>query len=669
MKYALFLFFVFSLFYPKTVLANDKQNFITVVNPVRIAPYTNNPRAVLESQYAVISKYQIPATWLLTYDSILDNQTQNATSRFDNDQELGIFLEVNEKLAKDADVDYDESVAWHYSKNVFLSGYTQSDREKLIDAVFEKFKTVYGYYPVSVGSWWTDSYSLAYMREKYAIEANLTVADQFNTDNYQLWGQYWTLPYYPSSKHSGIPAQDSENQIDVVMIQWAPRDPLNGYYSSLFSTQDYKVRGVSQDTKYFSNLLRTYLNQQNDFNQLVVGLEGDLSPEAYVGAEYEKQISIVNSLRLSGDLELSTMSEFANWIKQKHPTNPVYFIDSKDILNTQRRVFWYNSPKYRLSVQYDADTGKVRINDFRVYGDNVFEPYYKAPNKSLKLSIYVPSVIDEIRGDRVEEMDGGELIIVEKVEDRVKLEFENGEIVLHPESFDVGIENNIKKNLYNSSLVSVQGGATTIVSPQTNLVSTSDSISFEDLTREATYELRRKRTKAIVGAMVFVFVGFGMVLYIYKDPIKTLLVYYPVGILLGVLIWGLWFMSNSQDYSIHQEETYALEFLSTQPQGRVLVVDNECLGCDWYTLYVPAAFHNKREYVEIYSGKPIVYNSSVFEAKDQGSAKIAFDKTNADYIYLVRYGDYREKTPFSPGDLGVEKIFQNAYSEIWKTTE
>ena len=49
-----------------------------------------------------------------------------------------------------------------------------------------------------------------------------------------------------------------------------------------------------------------------------------------------------------------------------------------------------------------------------------------------------------------------------------------------------------------------------------------------------------------------------------------------------------------------------------------------------------------------------------------GSSKKEFDMLNVDYVYLVKYGDYIEKLPFSPGDLGVAKLYDYSYAEIWK---
>ena len=122
----------------------------------------------------------------------------------------------------------------------------------LIDKVFEKYKEIFGNYPKSIGSWWTDGYSLSYIKEKYGIVANLVCSDQFSTDNYKLWdslGKYLTILV----KLTQLSASDIENKLDLINIQWASRDPLNGYNSSLYSTQDYLVAKDIQNINFLKD--------------------------------------------------------------------------------------------------------------------------------------------------------------------------------------------------------------------------------------------------------------------------------------------------------------------------------------------------------------------------------------------------------------------------------
>ncbi len=97
--------------------ADDK--FITIVNPVRISSYSPNPVASLKSQYGVISQYNLPATWLLTYDILNRPEMTAEFKKFSLSQELGIFLEVTPEFSKIAGVTYHNTGSWHFANSVF----------------------------------------------------------------------------------------------------------------------------------------------------------------------------------------------------------------------------------------------------------------------------------------------------------------------------------------------------------------------------------------------------------------------------------------------------------------------------------------------------------------------------------------------------------------------
>jgi hypothetical protein len=387
-------FLLFCFYNP--VFAEDNR-FVTIVNPVRISSYTKDPAGSLESEYSVISKNRLPATWLLTYDALGNNEILQAINEMSSNQEFGIFLEVTGNFAEKTGIKYNNTGFWHHASSVFLSGYTQNQRNILIDAVFEKFKSIFGYYPKSVGSWWTDSYSLSYMKEKYGITANLVCSDQFATDGYQIWGQPWQVPYYPSKFHGGIFASSLEVKLDLVNMQWASRDPLNGYYSSLYSTQDYLVAGKNLDTAYFEKLVRMYTNtDRNEFGQITVGLESDTDPEGY-SKEFAKQMDLVSGLRNTEKLKITTMKDFSDWYRKKYPDlSPTSLLEADDLLGTGMKAVWSQSPQYRLFYTVDPETLEITVRDLRFYNADLEEPYYYSPNRSFSLSINIPSVIDEI---------------------------------------------------------------------------------------------------------------------------------------------------------------------------------------------------------------------------------------------------------------------------------
>lgn len=669
-KIAFGVLILLSLLIPKNTFAASNE-FVTIVNPVRISSYTQNPKASVTSQYQIVRKFSLPATWLLTYDVLENEELLNVFESMDERQEFGIFLEITPKFAEEAGISYHETGFWHHATSVFLSGYTQKEREQFIDTIFGKFKEEFGYLPSSVGSWWTDAYSLTYMKEKYGMTANLGLADQYSTDGYQVWGGFWQAPFYPSKFHAGIPAQSQEVKLDIVTIQWAPRDPLDGYKNSLYSTQDYSISAVGLTTEYFEKLVKFYAKKNiNDFGQITVGLEGDLDPETYQG-EFANQLALISQMARQGDIALSTMSDFADWYQDKFPTlSPPTFFESNDFLGKERlKVFWYQSPKYRIGILYDEISQKTKVFDFRTYHQDLEEPYFVLPNKDFFLSIYIPSYFDEVANpEDIWEFSLGELQKIEKEKDEVRLVFnEDKKVILSPGK--IILPSTLKPPLVIRKAKALEAGLNKNfyeIKPKENWIIGREGLLFRQLSSQATHWVSTKRGIAIVFVAILFFLGVNTFIFFsrLKTPTKTMVAL--SFILISLFLANYWYAKNSNTYFVSQSEVDTLFRLSLLPSGKVLVYDKECLGCSYHSQYKPAVFANKRNYVKKLGKHPIVYDSKVFEATSQEIAKEEFDKLGVDYIYVVRYEDYVEKTPFSPGDLGIEKIYSNANSELWR---
>ncbi len=660
-----FLFWIL----PINILAQPTNQFISVVNPVRISPYSTNPSVSLIVQYSEIKKRNLAATWLLTYDVISDFKIVSVTREMDKSQELGLFLEITPKIASAAGVIYNKTDSWHRANSVFLSGYSQEDRRELIDTIFGKFKDIYGYYPVSVGAWWIDSYSLEYMKNKYKITAYLTCADQFATDGYHIWGQYWSTPFYPSKMHAGIPARTIESKLDVVTTQWAARDPLNGYGggpASGFSTQDY------QEINYFQKLINLYANAKNNkFGQITVGLEGDFSPQTYVSPGFfASQLDMVNAESQSGSIKVITMKDFSDWYRKTFPQlSPAQIIEADDLLGKKIKSIWYQSPNFRINITYDYDTNETRIRDFRTYHDNFQEPYYVSPNKDLKLSINTPSQIDSANNPDEEWLVFSDLLKdIKSGDEMMTLNYNKHKIQLTKEQIEViGDIKNIPHLLNKSPLINVEKTENKInLMPKASFNFSEQGLIFRSLTQKASFFLRQR--KVIIFEIFIVLIFSSMVLIISKRKISM----FYKGIIIGsiaLLIISVsykWYLLNSQLYFVNQSELDALNRLKLMSGKRIVVFDKTCLQCSWHTVNIPAIFANKRDYVREVTGKDIVYNASIFNAKTRPEAKKELDKLNADYIYLVRFEDYVELAPFSPGDLNIEEIYSNANAQIWK---
>ncbi len=398
----LIILFIVSIFFPVSTFAQE-NSFVSVVNPIRGADFWDLKNQKVEDavlgQAKILDNFQVSATWLIRFDALNNGQLMDMLNKRTED-EKGIFLEVTPSWTESSNVKYRNSISWHNAGSAFLSGYNIDEREKLIDAAFEKFKQTFSLYPKSVGAWWIDAHSLSYMKEKYEITSALIVADQYSTDNYQIWGQFWSTPYYPSKTHALHPAQSVENKIPVVITQWAIRDPVNGYGSgveeSTFSLQanDY-MDYHDLDISYFAKLLDIYTKQEfNQFAQIVVGLENSYDFEKY-GKEYENQIKVLADKKNSGQISLVTLSEFANWYTKTFPKlSPEQVVISDDPLGSSKKVVWFMNPYYRAGWFFNRDGSVFR--DIRQYIDSEEELCLRVRCDLVNFATFATRVLDQV---------------------------------------------------------------------------------------------------------------------------------------------------------------------------------------------------------------------------------------------------------------------------------
>lgn len=431
-KLTAFLLTCFVFLFLTPVSFGSGNSFVSIVNPLRGGDFWEldgqKPVDALKGQAEILDESQLPATWLVRFDALFDSRITEILQR--RRDEMGLFLEVTPTWTKEAGVKYQESAAWHLAGSVFLTGYSTDDRRKLIDQAFEKFKQVFGVYPKSVGAWYLDSNSLDYMQKRYKIISVLIVADQYTTDNYQVWGQYWSAPYYPSNKNTLLPAQNEGNKLPLVVMQWAARDPLNGYGEGVNETT-YSVQANDYldfhdlSSSYFSKLIDLFLDQKlNQVNQLVIGLENSYDWERYQ-EEYQKQIQLVAQKKKEG-VVVATMESFASWYQMKFPSvSPEHIIIAGDPLGTNQKVVWYMNPYYRAGWFFSKDGSAFR--DIRQYVEGQVEPCYNTPCSQINFATFSTRVLDDVTYKKKLVLDEGRIknFQVTKVDGKHLLSYEN----------------------------------------------------------------------------------------------------------------------------------------------------------------------------------------------------------------------------------------------------
>ncbi|MFN2641532.1 MAG: hypothetical protein ABR548_06520, partial [Actinomycetota bacterium] len=255
------------------------------------------------SQYesAATSDYGLPATWLARYDAYTDSSFLSFLKTRPATDEIGVYLEVTPKWASDSGVTYHSHSggSWTDASSLFLTGYTTTERTKLIDKAMATFLATFGKYPATVGAFWIDAASVKYMHDTFGVTNAMTVSENICTDGYTEWGGYFDHPYYPTKTNARMPAQSTANKLDVVMWPWAIMDPLAGYDSVFYASvpNNYmSATGLScnaapakLDTTYFAQQLDLLTDTTNNpYGWFMGGLENAYKWDTY-GAEYRRQ--------------------------------------------------------------------------------------------------------------------------------------------------------------------------------------------------------------------------------------------------------------------------------------------------------------------------------------------------------------------------------------------
>ncbi len=413
-----------------------KNQFITIVNPVRGGDFwtmkDQKPVDNVNKEWTLISDNNLSATWLIRPDAMKDVGIVSLLKNLPKNQEVGLFMEVTPTWTENTGIVYHQNANWHSAGSVFLTGYSVEERHKLIDNSFENFKKIFGFYPKSVGAWWIDAGSLSYMREKYGIIANMDVADQYTTDNYQVWGQYFGTPFYPAKRNALVPATGENQKIGVVTIQWATRDPFNSYgngvLDSTFSVQanDYANQKYhTLTTDYFRKLLNIYLdNLYSDFGQVTVGLENDFSWDSF-GGEFANQIKEVADRKSRGTLVL-TMSDFGKFYQGLYAdVSPPQIIFAIDPLGSSGKVLWYQTTKYRVGWFYNSQGSVIR--DLRLYNESLDEPCLNRACPNLNLAMLETKNLDEVTFGDNWVIDEGSIssVSIKRLDNGVQINYKN----------------------------------------------------------------------------------------------------------------------------------------------------------------------------------------------------------------------------------------------------
>ena len=371
-----------------------------------------------QKQISMLDKHALIGNFTLRYDALDDNLFTDIAKE-NLKHEYGALLEVVPSLAKDADVFYKgDDNSWYEAQHIFLIGYEENERYKLIDVYMEKFYEVFGKYPQFSGAWMIDPLSLHYIKDKYGVVAHQITREQFGTDSYTLYGGPVHYPYYPSKNWALIPSLQTSKEMPLIIRQTIS-DPVHTYgdQSDSFTSQpnDYFLR--NDTTTYFGHLFLQAHSQLNPYTFSLVSLENSMTEAEH--NEYEKQIKIIAKWR--DDDKKHQVLSVLNYESIFRNNNLVNFLTVYSGVSQQfpkEWAWWINTNAYRVRVR--LSNGELFISDLRIFDESFSDPYLNNPAKNYGWWI-VPFALD---GSRYSEHETNEFFLRD---DRLGINSDNPE--------------------------------------------------------------------------------------------------------------------------------------------------------------------------------------------------------------------------------------------------
>ena len=164
----------------------------------------------------------------------MDSRYQKLMKQLPKSFEVGAWWEITQPQVEAAGLTWRGDHPWVSTANIaFTTGYTQTERRKLVDIYMKQFHRIFGRYPQSVGSWFIDAYTLQYMYEKYHIVASCNCKDQIVPTAIHFGVATGTRLLLSQSVNGYMPAQNIRQQIPVPVFRMLGSDPLDQYDSGL----------------------------------------------------------------------------------------------------------------------------------------------------------------------------------------------------------------------------------------------------------------------------------------------------------------------------------------------------------------------------------------------------------------------------------------------------
>ena len=368
-----------------------KRQIVNIVNFIR-AVEPRLPMDLIEpvrEQIALMNRHGLRGTFLVQYDAMLVPEIVSMLKELDPAQyELGVWHEIVQPEVESIGIPWTGRFPWDWHAHCgFSVGYTKEQRERLCDALFEKFRETFGVYPRVFGSWFFDSHTVRYLCDTYGLDALCNCKEQYGTDGYTLWGGYYGQGYYPSRTNCFMPAQTKAEQLDAPLFRMLGSDHVYQYDFGMSLEEGAKTQGViTLEPVYTQNtggggvphwidwyLRENYNGDCLSFGYAQAGQENSFGWKAMRdGLTY--QFAQFEQLQNEGKITVEPLGDTGRWFKQTYSETPASAITAHNAFDDENKTsVWFSNKYLRLNVYADGEN--VRIRDLHVFCEKYPDPF------------------------------------------------------------------------------------------------------------------------------------------------------------------------------------------------------------------------------------------------------------------------------------------------------
>lgn len=371
------------------------KKIVNIVNFIRAEDWRFDSKELHEtflSELELCKKYSMPYTFLMLYDAMIKPEySEPLLKNADPNMEIGLWLELSKEAVERAGLEWKEERNWTWHVNPgMLLGYEVEDRKKIIDELMNRFQSIFGCYPESVGSWIIDTFSINYMKEKYHIKSVCICKEQYGTDGYTLWGGYYNQGYYPSKKNMFIPAQTKSEQVQVPIFRMLGPDPIYQYDAGLDSeynrgniqhevlTMEPTYGNCGANKSWVEWYLKSNFGEEAlTFAYTQVGQENSFLWKNF-GEGLKMQMELISAGVKEGKWEALTLKDTGKWFSQRYDATPPTAVTAlTDWKKKNNQSVWYSCKNYRLNFHNAG--GTVGLRDLFFYNEEYPDRYANTP--------------------------------------------------------------------------------------------------------------------------------------------------------------------------------------------------------------------------------------------------------------------------------------------------